>query len=152
TTLTGNIALNNAGTNGGGLDLGPLATGDLALLNDTINANFAGTGGGLYWAGAGNLSSQNTILAANTAAIAPDVSTNQLFTAALNGISQVPPTITSATGSASLVFSADQSTITVSGSATGLLGTVTAAHLHDAAAGSNGPVAVDANGAQIDYT
>jgi hypothetical protein len=72
-TISGNVALNNntgvtgpgALANGGGIDAEE--TGDLALLNDTINANFADNGGGVLWVGnAGTtLSVQNTIIAAN---------------------------------------------------------------------------------------
>jgi hypothetical protein len=64
TTLTANLALNNADVNGGGIDAE--GTGDIKLLCDTINANFAGNGGGVFWSGtAGIFAVQNTILAAN---------------------------------------------------------------------------------------
>jgi hypothetical protein len=68
-TITGNIALNNAGTNGGGLNVDDFS-GAVALLNDTINANFASSGGGLFWVSMfmgfeGTISVQNTILAQN---------------------------------------------------------------------------------------
>jgi hypothetical protein len=69
-TLTGNRALNNGGANGGAIDA--VGIGSLALLNDTIDANFASDGGGVFWDGSGTFSLQNTILAANIAAIAPD--------------------------------------------------------------------------------
>jgi predicted outer membrane repeat protein len=69
TTITGNSALNNAGAaNGGGIDAPAAFTGSLTLLNDTINANFADNGGGVFWAGTGgSVTVQNTIIAKNTA-------------------------------------------------------------------------------------
>jgi hypothetical protein len=74
TTLTGNLALNNAGSNGGGLDMPAAFTGDVKLQNDTIDANTATTGGGIFWAGVGNVGVENTIVANNFASTAPDVS------------------------------------------------------------------------------
>ncbi len=67
TTITCNRALNSGVVDGGGIDA-RLMTGDLVLLNDTINANFAGLAGGIIWEGVTNtVSIQNTILAGNTA-------------------------------------------------------------------------------------
>jgi hypothetical protein len=73
-TVTGNTALNNAGGNGGGIDLAAALTGSVSLLNDTINANFATNGGGVFWAGTKGsaVSVQNTIIAQNFAATGPD--------------------------------------------------------------------------------
>src|SRR5205807_10328919 len=108
---------------------------------------------GLFWAGAGNVAVQNTILAGNVAAVAPDVSTNTLFTATLNGAQQVPPVVTPGTGTARIELNADQNTITVAISTTGLLGDITAQHLHVAPAGQNAGargVARDANGQLIE--
>jgi hypothetical protein len=70
TTITGNRALNNVSANGGGIDA--VNIGSLALLNDTINGNFANYGGGVFWDGSGTFSAQNTIIAANTAVTGPD--------------------------------------------------------------------------------
>ena len=58
---------------------------------------------------------------------------------ALNGSNEVPPVTTSASGSGTLVINADRS---VSGSVTtsGVEGTM--AHIHEGAAGKNGPVIV----------
>lgn len=58
---------------------------------------------------------------------------------ALSGSNEVPPVTTSATGSGTLVINTDKS---VSGSVTtsGVEGTM--AHIHEAAAGKNGPVVV----------
>ncbi len=64
-TITGNLALNNAGANGGGIDAPATMTGDVTLLNDTINANLAANGGGIFWAGNGMFGLQNTIVAQN---------------------------------------------------------------------------------------
>jgi hypothetical protein len=74
TTITGNTALNNAGANGGGIDAPVVFTGDVKLLNDTINANSSSTGGGIFWAGTtgSNLGLQNTIVAGNFALVGPD--------------------------------------------------------------------------------
>ena len=76
TTITGNQAIGNqavgVGANGGGIDA--VTIGSLALLNDTINANFASNGGGVFWDGTtgSTFSAQNTIIAANTATTGPD--------------------------------------------------------------------------------
>jgi hypothetical protein len=74
-TITGNSALNNAGVNGGGIDAPAAFTGSMALVNDTINANFADNGGGIFWAATSGstFSLQNTIVAQNVASTAgPD--------------------------------------------------------------------------------
>src|SRR5207249_4213696 len=90
------------------------------------------------------------IIAGNFAQIAPDVSTNQLFKAILNGAQQVPLVTTTGNGNASVVFNPNLSTINVSIASAGLTGTITAQHLHVGATGTNGPVAKDANGNNID--
>jgi hypothetical protein len=73
-TITGNSALNNAGANGGGIDAPTAFTGALTLLDDTINANMASAGGGVFWAGTtgSTFTVQNTILARNFATTGPD--------------------------------------------------------------------------------
>jgi hypothetical protein len=81
-TITGNSALNNAGSGatptpftGGGIDAPAGFTGSVSLLNDTINGNFADGGGGVFWAGTtgSTFSVQNTIIAQNFATTAgPD--------------------------------------------------------------------------------
>jgi hypothetical protein len=85
TTITGNSALNNAGgTTGGGIDAMAAFSGSLALLNDTINGNFADNGGGISWALpviSSSISVQNTIIANNTASTAgPDANSPNTFT------------------------------------------------------------------------
>jgi parallel beta-helix repeat protein/predicted outer membrane repeat protein len=152
TTVTGNTALNNAGANGGGIDADSGFTGDLLLLNDTMNANFASVGGGIFWAATAgsNFGLQNTIVAGNFAAVGPDAASNLLFTAALSGGQQVPPVNSPAAGTATAVLCADQTTLTFSTAFANLQGTPTEIHLHNAPAGQNGPVATDANGANIE--
>jgi len=60
-------------------------------------------------------------------------------TVALTGANEVPPVTTTATGSATVLIDADRSvrvTVTVAGM------TPTASHIHEGAAGANGPVIV----------
>jgi hypothetical protein len=73
-TITGNTALNNGGTNGGGIDAAAAFTGTLSLVNDTINANTATNGGGVFWAGTAGSTFNvlNTIIAQNFADTGPD--------------------------------------------------------------------------------
>jgi predicted outer membrane repeat protein len=151
-TLTGNTALNNAGANGGGIDAATAFSGDVVLLNDTINANFASVGGGVFWAATlgSNFRLQNTIVAGNYAAVGPDVASNLLSTAALDGAQQVPTTDSPATGSATVLLGPDQTTLDFSVTFAGLQGTPTEIHLHNGAAGQNGPVATDVDGANIE--
>jgi hypothetical protein len=78
-TITGNSALNNGGgNNGGGIDVSENVPGVLRLVNDTVNANFASSGGGLFWIGqGGGQVFQNTIVAGNFATTAgPDVNSS----------------------------------------------------------------------------
>jgi hypothetical protein len=74
-TITGNIALNSAGANGGGIDAPATFTGSVALLNDTINANYGTNGGGIFWAGTNGsiFSLQNTIVDKDLATTGPDL-------------------------------------------------------------------------------
>jgi hypothetical protein len=60
----------------------------------------------------------------------------------LRGDNEIPPVTTSATGIGILVVGADKS---VSGSVTISGMTATAAHIHDAAAGKNGPIVIPLN-------
>ena len=66
TTIFGNSAVNNAGSNGGGIDVGGSS---LVLQNDTISDNFANMGGGIFSNGASGstFSIQSTIVAGNRA-------------------------------------------------------------------------------------
>ena len=80
TTIVGNRVLNN-GQNGFGGGIEALITGDLFLINDTINGNFADFGGGVFWTGGGAFSVQNTIIAQNSASTnGPDALGDAAFT------------------------------------------------------------------------
>jgi predicted outer membrane repeat protein len=151
-TITGNTALNNAGANGGGIDASAEFTGDLLLLNDTINANSAAVGGGVFWAATlgSTFSLQNSIIAGNFALIGPDAASNLLFTATLDGMQQVPPNDSPATGNATLMLSPDQTMLCFGLSFANLESPPMAAHLHNAPAGQNGPIATDVNGDNIE--
>jgi predicted outer membrane repeat protein len=67
TTIADNTASTLGSSQGGGIDAPAGFTGDLRLLNVTINGNLAAAGGGVFWAGtAGStFSAQNTIIAKN---------------------------------------------------------------------------------------
>ncbi len=58
---------------------------------------------------------------------------------ALSGAQEIPPVTTSASGTATITIAADKS---VSGNATIAGMSVTAAHIHEAPAGKNGPIIV----------
>jgi hypothetical protein len=60
-------------------------------------------------------------------------------TVTLSGSNEVPPVATSATGTATVTIKPDH-TVVVKESVTGM--TATASHIHEAAAGANGPVIV----------
>jgi hypothetical protein len=60
-------------------------------------------------------------------------------TVALSGANEVPPVATSATGTATVTIRPDH-TVTVKENVTGM--TATASHIHQGAAGANGPVIV----------
>jgi hypothetical protein len=60
-------------------------------------------------------------------------------TVTLSGSNEVPPVATSATGTATVTIKPDH-TVVVKESVTGM--TATASHIHEAAAGTNGPVIV----------
>ena len=61
------------------------------------------------------------------------------FTASLSGAQEVPPTPSPATGSGKVILSADEATITVALTFSGLSSPATTAAIHDAPAGTNGP-------------
>jgi len=66
---------------------------------------------------------------------------SQLFVATLNGMQEVPPTNSTATGEATLLVSPDESSASVTLNFRGLSSQQTDAHIHGPAApGSNGPV------------
>ncbi len=65
---------------------------------------------------------------------------DELFGTALDGASQVPPVTTDASGIFKFTYSPGQAKGQYFCVVDGLSGPITAAHLHDAAAGANGPV------------
>ena len=69
----------------------------------------------------------------------PGASWSQEVKIALSGSQQVPPVTTSASGSGTITIGADKA---VSGSVTTTGVTAIAAHIHQAAAGQNGPVII----------
>jgi hypothetical protein len=64
------------------------------------------------------------------------------FQASLTGSQEVPPTPSLGTGTATLQFNDATNQLTLSGSYTGLIGTVTASHIHIAPVGVNGPIII----------
>ena len=152
-TLTGNTALNNAGANGGGIDAGADFTGDVLLLNDTINANFASMGGGIFWAATlgSTFRLQNTLVAGNFAAVGPDAASNLLFTARVwmansRSAGQHEGHRQRQCGAQSRSDHAQLRDLLCQPARR----PATAIHLHNAPAGQNGPVATDANGKNIE--
>ena len=77
-----------------------------------------------------------------TADVAAAATNGQVFTATLVGTQEVPPNASPATGLATVTLSSDQTTITVDVSFSGLTAPATASHIHEGAAGTNGPVIV----------
>ncbi|MCS7074454.1 MAG: CHRD domain-containing protein, partial [Bacteroidia bacterium] len=69
--------------------------------------------------------------------------TDKLFVCEINGANHTPPVSTSADGLGIFSLSANNKYLRVYVSTAGLSGTITAAHLHSAPAGSNGGVQVD---------
>jgi hypothetical protein len=67
---------------------------------------------------------------------------DQVFTGTLTGSAQVPPVTPSGKGSASVVINAAGTQVSYTVSYSGLSGALTAAHIHVAAAGANGPIAL----------
>jgi predicted outer membrane repeat protein len=133
-TITGNSAVNNAGADGGGIEADSGFTGDLTLTSDTINANKASVGGGIFWAGTmgSTVSVEDTIIAGNSAVMGPDAASNLLFTAALTATAQG----NTATGTASILLSPDQTMATVNLSWSNLFGIATQALIQTAPANS----------------
>ena len=70
-----------------------------------------------------------------------------IFTASLDGAQEVPPTGSPATGSATVTLDAAETTITVDVTFSGLTGgAVSAALIHVAAPGTNGPLVITLSG------
>ncbi len=68
------------------------------------------------------------------------------FDGVLSGAQEVPAVITNATGVAQFSLSSDFTSINYSVQVEGLSGAIMGAHLHNGAAGANGPVVVDLSG------
>ena len=79
------------------------------------------------------------VTAAGLVAATPTVSWSQEVKVTLSGSQEVPPVTTSATGSGTITVGADKA---VSGSVTTTGVTGVAAHIHQGAAGQNGPVII----------
>lgn len=73
---------------------------------------------------------------------APALAETKMFTAELNGASQVPPVDTAATGTAEITVDTDAKTVMWKITTEGLSGDATAAHIH-------GPAAADATAAPV---
>jgi hypothetical protein len=69
----------------------------------------------------------------------PLAALGQQVNVVLSGSQEIPPVTTSASGTATLTVAPDR-TLTASVTITGM--TVTVAHIHDAAAGANGPIVI----------
>src|SRR5205807_5283448 len=80
-------ALNNAGSNGGGIDAASTFTGSLTLVDDTLTGNFATNGGGIFWAGTtgSTLTVQGAVVAQNSASTAGPDANNPAGTFTDNG-------------------------------------------------------------------
>ena len=72
----------------------------------------------------------------------PSQAATQSFQVQLSGAQQVPAVHTDATGTADLTYDPTTRELTWSVSYTGLSGPATMAHMHNGAAGMNGPVAI----------
>lgn len=66
-----------------------------------------------------------------------------LFAARMNGGQEVPAVTTNALGLATFYLNDERDTLCFEMTATGLSGAITGIHIHDGAAGSNGPVLID---------
>lgn len=66
--------------------------------------------------------------------------------ATINGTQEVPPVTTPASGNAVMLYDVATNTFDLIISITGLTNTVTASHIHEAAAGANGPVVTNLGG------
>ena len=100
----------------------------------------------------GNIVGFYTDAAGNTDGFEAAIAKTVLFSTVLSGKNNIPATTStgSGVGNAWLNPVDDQLTVTLSWS--GLSSNVTAAHIHNAAVGQNGPVATDANGQPIAFT
>jgi hypothetical protein len=83
----------------------------------------------------------------------PTYAAGTAYKAALDGKSEVPPTTSSGTGTATVTYDAATKTVTWEGSFSGLSGAATAAHIHGPAeAGKNAGVIVPLSQKDVPFT
>ncbi len=68
-----------------------------------------------------------------------------VLNATLTGLAEVPPNASTATGTATVTLDTGGTTISWTVTYSGLLGTLTASHIHTAPIGTNGPVTIALN-------
>src|ERR1700691_2786836 len=91
--------------------------------------------------------------AAFVASASPTYAAGTAYKAALNGASEVPPTTSTGTGTATVTYDASTKTVTWQGSFSGLSGPATAAHIHGPAeAGKNAGVIVPLSQKDVPFT
>ena len=83
------------------------------------------------------------LLLACVPARADHLSAKYLFAARLNGTQEVPATLTSAVGVGTFQLNNSGDTLCITVTVNGLSGPITGAHIHEAAAGANGPIVKD---------
>ena len=81
--------------------------------------------------------------AMTTATFADHLTAKYLFAARMNGANEVPAVSTNALGLGTFYLNDTRDTMCFEMTATGLSGAITGIHIHDGAAGTNGPVLVD---------
>lgn len=84
-----------------------------------------------------------TVLLFSTSSYADHLSGKYLFAARMNGSNEVPAVNTNALGLGTFYLNDTRDTLCFEMTATGLSGAITGIHIHDGAAGTNGPVLVD---------
>ena len=91
--------------------------------------------------------------AAFVASASPTYAAGTAYKAALNGGSEVPPTTSTGTGTATVTYDASTKTVTWQGSFSGLSGPATAAHIHGPAEpGKNAGVIVPLSQKDVPFT
>jgi hypothetical protein len=91
--------------------------------------------------------------AAFAASASPTYAAGTAYKAALSGGSEVPPTTSTGTGTATVTYDASTKTVTWQGSFGGLSGPATAAHIHGPAeAGKNAGVIVPLSQKDVPFT
>ncbi len=91
--------------------------------------------------------------AAFAASASPTYAAGMAYKTTLNGGSEVPPTTSTGTGTATVTYDASTKTVTWQGTFTGLSGPATAAHIHGPAeAGKNAGVIVPLSQKDVPFT